>query len=43
MLDAMRAVLLGGVALTGWVLLSNIVRLQQDRRDSDDQTPSSRP
>jgi hypothetical protein len=42
-LDAMRAVLLGGVALTGWVLLSNIVRLQQDRRDSDDQTPSSRP
>jgi hypothetical protein len=30
-LDAMRAVLLGGVALTGWVLLANIRRLQRER------------
>jgi xanthine/uracil permease len=32
-LDAMRAVLLGGVALSGWVLLRNI-RLLQHQRDS---------
>lgn len=32
--DLLRAVLLGGVALAGWVQLSNILRLQRERRDS---------
>ena len=31
--DALRALLLGGVALAGWVQLANILRLQRDRRD----------
>ncbi|MCU1617210.1 MAG: hypothetical protein JWO98_4750 [Frankiales bacterium] len=33
-LDAMRAVLLGAVALSGWVLLANILRLQRERSDA---------
>lgn len=32
-LDAMRAVLLGGVALAGWVLLHNIRLLQRERTE----------
>lgn len=31
--DTLRAVLLGGVALAGWVQLFNIIRLQRERRD----------
>lgn len=31
--DAMRALLLGGVALAGWVNFFNILRLQRERRD----------
>ena len=31
--DTLRAVLLSGVALAGWVQLANILRLQRERRD----------
>lgn len=41
--DTLRAVLLGGVALAGWVQLSNILRLQRDRRDCPPDVPSTRP
>lgn len=38
-LDVMRGVLLGGVALAGWVMLRQIVQLQNERKQ---QAPPSR-